>query len=107
MRGIDEIFSNSSKEMSVEEKLAVIAGLGAERARGNSIDVMSASISVSPIGVDVHAAGNATLIERFGLEKEFQDFAKEVSPIAEKFAKVVSEKYRADFEKFVRGGVQS
>lgn len=78
--------------------------LGMFRATGNTEDVMGVAISISPIGVDAHAILSEALIERFGLEKEVEQFLKEIIPIMEKYFKIVSEKYRADFEKFVRGG---
>ncbi len=104
MRGIDEIFSNS-EEMSMEEKLDAITKLSEMRARGAVIEVMGVAIEISPVGVDAHANVNSTLAKRFGLEKTFQDFAKEITPILEKYSKIVSEKYREDFKSFVRGGM--
>lgn len=104
MRGIDEIFGKSTKEMSTEEKLDIITQLSEMRAKGTVANVMGVAIEISPIGVDAHATVNGALIEKFGLENELQDFIKEVEPIMEKYSKIVSAKYRADFEKFVRGG---
>lgn len=103
MRNLEEIF-RSDKEMSTDEKLKVITELSMMKAAGQTIDVMGIAVSVSPIGVDAHATGSNSMIERLGLEKEFGEFIKEVTPIAEKYSRIVSKKYRADFEKFVRGG---
>lgn len=103
MRGIDEVFG-SSKEMSVEEKIGVIAKLSEMRAKGAICEVMGVAIEISPVGVDAHAKVDGALIERFGLEKEFQNFIEDITPIMEKYSKIVSEKYKEDFKKFVRGG---
>ena len=65
---------------------------------------MGVAISISPIGVDAHAILSGSLIERLGLEKEVEQFLEELTPIMEKYSKIVSERYRADFEKFIRGG---
>lgn len=102
MRDIEQIFRDSAK-ISAEEKARIVEKLGMFRATGNTEDVMGVAISVSPIGVDAHAILSGALIERFGLEKEVEQFLKEIIPIMEKYSKIVSEKYWADFEKFVRG----
>lgn len=102
MRDIEQIFRDGEK-MSAEEKLNTIAKLSMLKATGNTADVMGVAISISPIGVDAHAILSGSLIERLGLEKEVEHFLEELTPIMEKYSKIVSERYRADFEKFVRG----
>lgn len=103
MRDIEQIFRDGAK-MSAEEKLNTIAKLSMLKATGNTADVMGVAISISPIGVDTHAILSGSLIERLGLEKEVEQFLEELTPIMEKYSKIVSERYRADFEKFIRGG---
>ncbi len=105
MRDIEQIFRDSAK-ISAEEKVRIVEKLGMFRANGATEDVMGVAISISPIGVDAHAILSGALIERFGLEKEVEQFLKEIIPIMEKYSKIVSEKYRADFEKFVHGGAE-
>lgn len=105
MRDIEQIFRDGAK-MSAEEKLNTIAKLSMLKATGNTADVMGVAISISPIGVDAHAILSGSLIERLGLEKEVEQFLEELTPIMEKYSKIVSERYRADFEKFVRGGAE-
>ena len=103
MRDIEQIFRDGAK-MSAEEKLNTIAKLSMLKATGNTADVMGVAISISPIGVDAHAILSGSLIERLGLEKEVEQFLEELTPIMEKYSKIVSERYRADIEKYIRGG---
>lgn len=55
-----------------------------------NITAIGFKISLCPFGVTGSMQGSKGLLKKLGLEGMFEEFQKEISPIAEKYAQIIS-----------------
>ena len=70
-----------------------------EKAKNDGATALRASISVGIDNVSLKIGGRKDVIEALGIKEEFEQFSKEIQPIATKYANVISEKYKAFVDK--------